>query len=85
MVECGFWLQKRRHMATAILKYDLSDADDACEHRYALAGREALIALESIREAIRQRLKYGEIGAEARRELEAIRDQLPHELIELLV
>jgi hypothetical protein len=72
-------------MATAILKYDLSDADDEREHRYALAGREALIALEGIREAIRQRLKYAEIGEEARRELEAIREELPHELIELLV
>lgn len=72
-------------MATAILKYDLSDADDEREHRYALAGREALIALETIREAIRQRLKYGELGGEAQRELEAIREELPHELIELLV
>jgi hypothetical protein len=72
-------------MATAILRFDLSDADDACEHRYALAGREALIALETIRESIRARLKYGEIGEEARLELEAIREQLPHELIELLV
>jgi hypothetical protein len=72
-------------MATAILKYDLSDGDDEREHRYALAGREALIALETIREAIRQRLKYGELGEEARRELEAIRESLPHELIELLV
>ena len=72
-------------MATAILKYDLSDPDDEREHRYAMAGRDALIALETIREAIRSRLKYSEIGEEARRELEAIRDQLPHELIEMLV
>jgi hypothetical protein len=72
-------------MATAILRFDLSDADDEREHRYALAGRKALIALEGIREAIRQRLKYGELGKEARRELEALRDSLPHELIELLV
>lgn len=72
-------------MATAILRYDLADADDEREHRYALAGRDALIALEGIREAIRSRLKYGEISEEAQRELEAIRDQLPHELIELLV
>ena len=72
-------------MATAILKYDLSDPDDEREHRYAMAGRDALIALEGIREAIRQRLKYSEIGEEARRELEAIRESLPHELIELLV
>ena len=72
-------------MATAILRFDLSDADDEREHRYALAGRDALIALESISEAIRQRLKYGDIGEEARQELEAIRESLPHELIELLV
>jgi hypothetical protein len=72
-------------MATAILRYDLSDADDERAHRYALAGREALIALEGLREAIRSRLIYGEIGEEARRELEAIREELPHELIELLV
>jgi hypothetical protein len=72
-------------MATAILKYDLSDADDEREHCYALAGRDALIALEAIREAIRQRLKYGQLGEEAQRELEAIRESLPHELIELLV
>jgi hypothetical protein len=72
-------------MATAILKYDLADPDDEREHRYALAGREALIALEGIRESIRARLKYGEIGEEARRELEAIREEIPHELIELLV
>jgi hypothetical protein len=71
-------------MAIAILRYDLADADDEREHRYALAGREALIALEKIDETIRARLKYGELGAEARQELEAIRDQLPHELIELL-
>jgi len=72
-------------MATAILRYDLSDADDEREHRYALAGRDALIALESIREAIRARLKYGELGDQARHELEDLREQLPHELIELLV
>jgi hypothetical protein len=72
-------------MATATLCYDLSDADDEREHRYALAGRDALIALETIRESIRARLKYGELGEEARRELEAIREQLPHELIALLV
>jgi len=72
-------------MATALLRYDLSDADDEREHRYALAGREALIALESIRESIRARLKYGEISDETRRVLEEIREELPHELIELLV
>lgn len=72
-------------MATAILKYDLADHDDEREHRYALAGREALVALDGIREAIRSKLKYGEISDETRRVLEEIREELPHELIELLV
>jgi hypothetical protein len=68
----------------AILRFDLSDPDDAREHRYALAGRDALLALESIQQAIRGRLKYAEIGDEATRELEAIRELIPHELVELL-
>ena len=72
-------------MATAILKYDLSDPDDEREHRYAIAGRDALCALEGIQQAIRAKLKYGEISDETRRALEEIREELPHELIELLV
>jgi hypothetical protein len=68
----------------AILRFDLSDPDDAREHRYALAGRDALIALESIEQAIRGRLKYAEIGDEAQKELEAVRELIPHELVELL-
>jgi hypothetical protein len=69
----------------AILRFDCSDPDDAREHRYCLAGRDALIALEAIQQAIRGRLKYAELGDEATRELEAIRDLIPHELVELLV
>jgi hypothetical protein len=72
-------------MATAILRFDLSDADDEREHRYALAGREALIALDTIQQAIRSKLKYGELSDETRRVLEEIREEIPHELIELLV
>jgi hypothetical protein len=68
----------------ATLRFNLDDPDDAREHRYALAGRDALIALESIQQAIRGRLKYAEIGDEATRELEAIRELIPHELVELL-
>ena len=72
-------------MPTATLRFDLSDADDEREHRYALAGREALIALEAIEQHIRGRLKYGEPTDEARRELEEIRSMIPHELTGLLV
>jgi hypothetical protein len=52
----------------ATLRFDLSDPDDAREHRYALAGREALIALEAIDQHIRGRLKHGE-PTDARKEL----------------
>ncbi len=70
-------------MAHATLRYDLSDPDDAREHRYALAGREALIALEAIEQHIRGRLKHGE-PTDARRELEEIRSAIPYELMNLL-
>jgi hypothetical protein len=32
----------------ALLRFDLDDPDDERQHRYALAGRDALIALEVI-------------------------------------
>jgi hypothetical protein len=70
-------------MAHATLRYDLSDPDDEREHRYALAGREALIALEAIEQHIRGRLKHGE-PTDARRELEEIRSAIPYELLNLL-
>ena len=71
-------------MATATLRFDLSDPDDAREHRYALAGREALLALEEIDGAIRSKLKYGEPSPEARAILEEIRTLIPYELTQLL-
>jgi hypothetical protein len=67
----------------ATLRFDLSDDDDAHEHRYALAGREALIALEAIEQHLRGRLKHGE-PSDARRELEEIRSTIPYELLNLL-
>jgi len=68
----------------AILKFNLSDPDDACEHRYALAGREALIALEQIDQWARGRLKHGQPSTEATHDLEAVRAMVPHELTGLL-
>ena len=67
----------------ATLRFDLADPDDALEHRYALAGREALLALEAIEQHIRGRLKHGELS-DARRELEEIRSTIPCELLNLL-
>jgi hypothetical protein len=71
-------------MATASLTYDLSEPDDERAHRYALAGLDALIALEGIAQHIRSRLKYCELSADAQAELSAVRELLPHELIALL-
>jgi hypothetical protein len=67
----------------ATLRFDLSNPDDERAHRYALAGRDALIALEQIDQHCRGRLKHGE-PSEARRELEEIRSTIPHELLNLL-
>ena len=71
-------------MPTALLRYDLADPDDAREHRYALAGRDALIALELIEGAIRGRLKHGDPSEETTRVLEEIRAMIPYELTSLL-
>lgn len=71
-------------MAHALLKFDLSDPDDASEHRYAMAGRDALIALERIDSQCRAVLKHGDPSDETRRVLEEIRAMVPYELTNLL-
>ncbi len=68
----------------AILKFDLSDPDDERAHRYALAGRDALIALEQIDEHCRGRLKHGEPSVDATHDLEFVRAMIPHELVNIL-
>ena len=68
----------------ATLRFDLSDPDDEREHRYALAGRDALIALEQIDQWARGRLKHGQPSTEATHDLEAVRAMVPHELVNLL-
>ena len=67
----------------ATLRFDLSDPDDEQAHRWALAGRDALIALEAIEQHIRGRLKHGE-PTDARKELDEIRSAIPYELVNLL-
>ena len=66
----------------AILEFALPD--DEPEHRYALAGRDALIALEQIDEWARGRIKHGEIGEESDGLLRELRAMIPSELVELL-
>jgi hypothetical protein len=68
----------------AVLKFDLSDPDDERAHRYALAGRDALLALAEIDEHCRGRLKHGEPSAEATHDLQAVRAMVPHDLVNLL-
>ena len=68
----------------ATLRFDMSDPDDEREHRYALAGRDALVALEQIDQWARGRLKHGQPSAEATHDLEAVRAMVPHELTGLL-
>jgi len=68
----------------AVLKFDLSDPDDERAHRYALAGRDALIALEEIDQWARGRLKHGQPSTEATHDLEAVRAMVPHDLVNLL-
>ena len=68
----------------AILRFDLDDPDDAREHRYALAGRDALIALEAIDLHCRNVEKYSEVSDEASRILKDIRGMIPYELVGLL-
>jgi hypothetical protein len=69
----------------ATLRFDLSDADDEREHRYALAGKDALLALEAIDNTCRAILKHGEPSEEVQAILEEIRRLIPHELTDLLV
>lgn len=71
-------------MPTATLRFDLSDADDEREHRYALAGKDALLALEAIDNHCRSMVKHGQISDETREELELVRQLIPHELTDLL-
>jgi hypothetical protein len=67
----------------ATLRFDLSNPDDEQAHRWALAGRDALIALEAIDQHCSGRLKHGE-PTDARKELEEIRSTIPYELVNLL-
>jgi hypothetical protein len=66
----------------ATLEFTLPD--DEAEHRYALAGQDALIALEEIDNWARGILKHGEPGDEAEKLLKELRAMIPYELVSLL-
>lgn len=69
-------------MPIATLRYTLPD--ESMDHRAALAGVDALIALEKIDQWARGRLKHGEPSADEVHALEAVRAMIPHELLEIL-
>ena len=68
----------------AVLKFNLNDPDDERAHRYALAGRDALIALEQIDEHCRGRIKHGQPTADEVHALEFVRAMIPHDIVNLL-
>ena len=72
-------------MAKAKLIFDLGDPDDAQEHRYALAGRDALLALEAIESWAMGQIKHCDHSEETERVIQHLRDHLiPRDLTELL-
>jgi hypothetical protein len=66
----------------ATLEFTLPD--DEPEHRYALAGRDALIALEQIDNWAQGKIKHSDIGEEAEELLRELRAMIPYELVSLL-
>ena len=68
----------------ATLRFNLDDPEDAREHRCALAGRDALIALERIDQHCRSVDKYTEISNETAAILKEIRGMISYELVGLL-
>ena len=69
-------------MPTVTLTYTLPDEE--MDHRAALAGVDALIALEKIDQRLRSILKHGEPSEETERLAEEVRQMIPPELLEIL-
>lgn len=64
-------------MPTATLTFDLTDPDDAGQHRLAIAAIQLNAALHGIDECCRAAVKYGNHTEEAVRVLEEIRRMMP--------
>ena len=69
-------------MPRATLTYTLPD--ETMDHRAALAGVDALVALEQIDQRLRAILKHGEPSEETAALAEEVRAMIPHELLEIL-
>jgi hypothetical protein len=69
-------------MPTVTIRYTLPD--ESMEHRAALAGVDALVALEKIDQWARGRLKHAEPTVDEVHALQAVRAMIPVELLEIL-
>lgn len=69
-------------MPTVTIRYTLPD--EQMDHKAALAGVDALIALEKIDQRLRSILKHGEPSEETERLAEELRAMIPAELLEIL-
>lgn len=69
-------------MPIATLRFKLPD--EAMDHRAALAGVDALVALETIANECRSQIKYGDLTAEQQAVYESIREMIPWSLLEIL-
>ena len=69
-------------MPTVTIRYTLPD--EQMDHKAALAGVDALIALEKSDQRLRSILKHGEPSEETERLAEELRAMIPAELLEIL-
>lgn len=69
-------------MPTATLTYDLSDPDEAGQHRLAISAIHLSAALHRIDEYCRSQIKYGDHAEKAERAFEEIRAMMPSEMWE---
>lgn len=69
-------------MPTATLTYDLSDPDDAGQHRLAISAIHLSVALHRIDEYCRSQIKYCDHSDATVAVLEAIRAMMPYEMWE---
>ena len=73
-------MQKR---ATLTLEFDTDVPDDVRDLTLTLRARDLAVAVSDLDEEVRRRLKHGDLGDEAREELESLRRRLRDSLGDL--
>lgn len=69
-------------MPTATLTYDLSDPDEAGQHKLAISAIHLSAALHSIDEFCRSTIKYGDPSDDVVSVLNQVREMMPGEMWE---